>query len=629
MDMLQEPNRIALFKRYMIRIIVILFCGYHFYTAGFGTLSALDHRLIHWISMFILIFLMYPGNSKISMFIDSLLVIMTISSGIHLLLSWREVSLTGIGAKSIIDIFLAMAALIVTLEGTRRTIGWVLPITSCLFLLYLFIGPWLPSSIGHHGYSLNRIATIIYFGTEGIFGIPIGVSSTMIIVFIIFGALLNSSGGGKFFIDLAFSIAGRMRGGSAKTAVVSSALMGTISGSPIANVVTTGTFTIPLMKKDGYKDYVAGAVEAIASTGGQIMPPVMGAAAFLMAEFIGVPYTQIALAALIPAIMYFISIYTIVDIEAIKTNIKGRPANELPSRVETLRQGWYLLLPLFTLIYFIYSGFSVTKSVYYSIILLIMVWVVQQKFNIKIIAKGLLEAAGEAVKSAAPVVSACACAGIIVGTIQLTGLGLRVSSLITVLSGGSLFIGLILCMISALILGMGLPTSVLYIVLATLAAPTLISMGTPVLSAHLFVFYFGCMSSITPPVALASYGAAGVAKCSAVKVGITAFKYSLVAYIIPYMMIYSPAMILMGTSWQIAIVFITSIVGTICLACAIQNWLFCMMNIIGRVLLFVSSLLFIKQGLQTDIIAFLILVGVMIYQYFRYRKFRASDEITL
>ena len=254
-----------------------------------------------------------------------------------------------------------MAAIIVTLEGTRRTTGWVLPITSCLFLLYLFIGPWLPSSIGHHGYSLNRIATIIYFGLR-IFGIPIGVSSTMIIIFIIFGALLNSSGGGKFFIDLAFSIAGRMRGGSAKTAVLSSALMGTISGSPIANVVTTGTFTIPLMVKDGYKDYVAGAVEAIASTGGQIMPPVMGAAAFLMAEFIGVPYTQIALAALIPAIMYFISIYTIVDIEAIKTNIKGRPVNELPSRVETLKQGWYLLLPLLTLIYFIFSGFSVTRA---------------------------------------------------------------------------------------------------------------------------------------------------------------------------------------------------------------------------------------------------------------------------
>ena len=609
-------------ERGIILVLATVLCLFHLYTSGNGSLSTLDQRLVHWTLMFVIIYLVYPAKNKWVHILDYVMMIVVIVAGVYLYLAWREVSLTGMGTRTTFEIVLGFAAILVTLIATKRSCGWALPVVAIVFMLYLFFGQYLPV-MGHRGYSLNRIISIIYFGSEGIFGTAIGTSATIIIIFVMFGSLLNTSGGGKVFIDIAFALTGRYRGGAAKTAVVSSALMGTVSGSPIANVVTTGTFTIPLMKKSGYQAHVAGAVEAVASTGGQIMPPVMGAAAFIMAEYIGVPYATIAWAAVIPAVMYFLSIFLIVDIEAIKNGIVGLPAADLPRVRETLKNGWSQLAPLLLLLFLILSGYSVTYSVFYSIVLMLVVWLIRLRFNVKEFLKQLILAFEDTAKSASSVVAACACAGIIVGAIQLTGVGLKLCSYIEILANNQLLIGLVFCMVVALIMGMGLPTTVLYIILSTIIAPALIALGAEKLQAHMFVFYFGCMSSITPPVALAAFGAAPIAKAPYTKIGWTAFRFGLVAFIIPYMFMYSPGLLFIGAWHEILLAFISSLIGTAALAYGIQGQLITKANVFVRLGLFASSLLLIKQGLITDLIGIVIIVLCLLYQSAKSKKYRA------
>jgi TRAP transporter 4TM/12TM fusion protein len=528
-------------------------------------------------------------------------------------MAWRRVSLAGTGTRNTLEIVLGVLTVTATMVVTKRTCGWVLPILAGVFLLYLFVGQYLPA-VGHRGYSMSRIVTVIYFGPEGIFGTAIGTSATIIIIFVMFGSLLSGSGGGKVFIDLAFALTGRYRGGAAKTAIVASALMGTVSGSPIANVVTTGTFTIPLMKKSGYQAHVAGAVEAVASTGGQIMPPVMGAAAFIMAEYLAIPYAIVAWAAIIPAILYYVSIFLIVDVEAIKHGIRGLPKEELPKVRRTLKEGWSLLTPLGLLLVLILSNYSVTYSVFYSIVLLLTIWLIRLKFNVNEFLRQLFLAFADTAKSSASVVAACACAGIVVGTIQLTGIGLKLCSYIEIIANGQLMIALVLCMVVAVIMGMGLPTTVLYILLAAIVAPALTNMGAAKLQAHLFVFYFGCMSSITPPVALAAFGAAPIAQASYAKIGWTAFRFGLVAFIVPYMFMYSPALLFEGPWDEILLASVSATVGTAALAYGIQGWLLTKTNVIVRLGLFASSLLLIKQGFTTDLIGIVIGVACLLFQ---------------
>lgn len=614
-------NLKSIYNRFLT-LIAVLFCSFHVYTAGFGSLSALDQRVIHWMGVFVYMFLISRKKSKPSLFIDLVLVFMTLFSGIYLMFAWRQITLIGVGQRTPLEIALAIFAVVVTIEGARRSIGMMLPITAVAFLVYVFIGKWLPPLIGHRGYSLNRIATIIYYGTEGIYGTALDVSANVIIVFIIFGSLLSVTGAGQFFIDLAFSIAGRWRGGSAKTAVISSSLMGTISGSPAANVVTTGTFTIPLMKRDGFFPYIAGAVEAVASTGGQIMPPVMGAAAFVMAEFLGLPYLRIVLAALIPAILYYVSCYLVIDIIAVKYNIKGRSPEELPSLTQTLKSGWGFLIPLGVLIYGISSGISVNKSVFNSIVVLFIILFIKERFNIKSVFSKFIRGCEDALQSSFSVVSACACAGMVVGVIQLTGLGLRVSSLITSLAGNSLLLALVLCMVAALILGMGLPTTVLYIVLSTLAAPSLVSLGLPPLVAHMFVFYFGCISSITPPVALAAYAAAGIAQSDITKTGLYAFKLGISAYIIPFLFVYNPELLLIGSPWGILREALIGLIVVIVLSYGAEGWLFQKTGLLTRLLLLVSPALMVSQSYRLWGI-FLVALALII-QYYKHRYLKAN-----
>ena len=605
-----EPGKI---RKIIIVIVAAILCVFHLYTTGFGTLSTLDQRLVHWVIMFVLIFLLYPSKSRHGYIFDFLVILICIVAAGYLLIAWRKVSLAGMGTRTNFEIVLGFLAILATLIATKRTCGWFLPIVACVFISYLFLGKYLPA-VGHRGYSLNRIVSILYFGSEGIFGTAIGISSTIIIIFVMFGSLLTASGGGKVFVDLGFALTGRYRGGAAKACVVSSALVGTITGSPIANVVTTGNFTIPLMKRTGFQAHVAGAVEAVSSTGGQILPPVMGAAAFIMAEYLAIPYSRVAWAALIPALLFFLSVFVILDLEAVKKGILGLPKAELPRIGKTLKEGWSQLVPLVILIVLIFSSFSVTYSVFFSIILLLVVWFIRLKLNIKEFISQLLQAFVDTAKCAASVVAACACAGIVVGSLQLTGIGLKLVSYIEILANGELLIALVLCMIVSIIIGLGLPTTVLYILLAAIAAPALINLGAEKLQAHMFVFYYGCMSSVTPPVALAAFGAAPIAKASYVKIGWTALRFGLVAFIIPFMFMYGPALMFQGAWHEILQACVTATIGTFTFAYAIQGWLFVKANVFVRIALFASAVLMIKQGLISDLIGLAILAACVLVQ---------------
>jgi len=603
----------------LIKIVSLVAAFFHLYVAGFGAFSAMNQRAIHWLFMSSLVFLYYPLSKKRQKlsFIDYIFLIFTIASGLYILFQWKEIIIMRSGAASSIDMIFGIVGIIVVLEAARRTIGSILPITALVFLAYVFLGPYLPMAFGHNGYSLKRLIGILYISTEGIYGVPIGVSSSFIIMFVLFGSVLNTLGGGKFFIDLAYAFAGRMRGGPAKTAIFSSALMGSISGSPIANVVTTGSFTIPLMKKAGYRSHIAGAIEAVSSTGGQIMPPIMGAAAFIMAEYTQISYFKIAWAALIPALLYYFAVYLMVDLETIKLGLKGLKADSLPNLKTTIIGGWYYIFPILCLIYLLMSGYSPTKSAFFTIILLILISSFRKRPILETFTL-ILRSLEEGIRNAIPVASACAAAGIIVGVISLTGLGLRFISLVEVLSGGSMMVALILVMFASLILGMGLPTTALYIVLATLGAPALIRLGVPLLAAHLFVFYFGCISTITPPVALTAYAAAGIANANPSKIGWTAFQYGTVAYIIPYMIVFGPALILMDSSQKIVLATCSAMIGVVALAMSIQGILLSSklirISFVGRVFFFIAALLLINTGGYTDLYGILIFTLVISYE---------------
>jgi len=603
----------------LIKIVSLVAAFFHLYVAGFGAFSAMNQRAIHWLFMSSLAFLYYPLSKKRQKlsFIDYIFLIFTIASGLYILSQWKEIIIMRSGAASSIDIIFGIVGIIVVLEAARRTIGSILPITALVFLAYVFLGPYLPMGFGHNGYSLKRLIGILYISTEGIYGVPIGVSSSFIIMFVLFGSVLNTLGGGKFFIDLAYAFAGRMRGGPAKTAIFSSALMGSISGSPIANVVTTGSFTIPLMKKAGYRSHIAGAIEAVSSTGGQIMPPIMGAAAFIMAEYTQISYFKIAWAALIPALLYYFAVYLMVDLETIKLGLKGLKADSLPNLKTTIIGGWYYIFPILCLIYLLMSGYSPTKSAFFTIILLILISSFKKRPILETFIL-ILRSLEEGIRNAIPVASACAAAGVIVGVISLTGLGLRFISLVEVLSGGSMIVALILVMFASLILGMGLPTTALYIVLATLGAPALIRLGVPLLAAHLFVFYFGCISTITPPVALTAYAAAGIANANPSKIGWTAFQYGTVAYIIPYMIVFGPALILMDSSQKIILATCSAMIGVVALAMSIQGILLSSklirISFVGRIFFFIAALLLINTGGYTDLYGILIFALVISYE---------------
>jgi TRAP transporter 4TM/12TM fusion protein len=441
----------------------------------------------------------------------------------------------------------------------------------------------------------------MYLTTEGIFGIAIGVSSTYIFLFVLFGAFLSKSGMGQFFNDLAMAIAGSGKGGPAKVAVVSSGLLGSINGSAVANVVTTGAFTIPLMKKIGYEPEFAGAVEATASCGGQILPPVMGATAFIMAEYLGLPYIKIAAVAVVPALLYYLGVITIIHLRASKNGLVGLPKDQLPKVRDVMKERGHLLIPLIGLLYLLLKGYTPIYAAFYSILLTIGASAIKKETRMSF--KDLIDALEEGARTALGVAMACATVGVIIGVATLTGLGLKLAGAILFLGKGNLFATLVLTMIACIVLGMGLPSIPAYIITATMAAPALAKMGIPPLVSHMFVFYFGMLANLTPPVALAAFAGAGIAGGNTTKTGIQAVKIALAGFVVPYIFAFNNSLLLIDTTFvEASLVITTAVVGVFALGVGVEGYLFRKTSALTRLLFFVSAFGLIIPGIQTDII---------------------------
>lgn len=609
-------RRLSGFQMRLVSSIAILFSLFQLYTGAMGILPAQLQRSIHLTFVFVLVYLLYPSSSKMRKdsihWADIALAILGGASTLYVTLNY-EALLYRAGDYVTLDILIGGIAILLVLEGARRVVGLPIAIIASVFLLYAKVGPYMPGFLNHRGYSVERIISHMYYTTEGVLGVPIGVAATFIFLFILFGAFLEKTGIGKFFIDLANSIAGFAAGGPAKVAVLTSALEGTVSGSSVANTVGSGSFTIPLMKSLGYKPEFAGAVEAAASTGGQIMPPIMGAAAFLMAEFIGMPYMDIAKAAAIPALLYFTGIWIMVHFEAKKLGMRGLSKEELPKLSKVLMERGYLFLPLVGIIYFLVEGSTPIKAALYGLILAILASFIRKDTRLSV--KDFLEALETGARNALGVSIACACAGIIVGTITLTGLGLKLGNGLIGLSGGNLILTLIFTMITSLILGMGAPTTANYIITSTIAAPAIVMLGVPVLAAHMFTFYFGIIADITPPVALAAFAGSAIAKSDPLKTGINASKLAIAAFIIPYVFVFNPALLLINTTpLQVVQIIVTSILGMVGIGAAMEGYFLTHTNKLERILFLAGGLLLVDPGAMTDLIGLVVLGALFVYQ---------------
>jgi TRAP transporter 4TM/12TM fusion protein len=583
-----------------VTIVGIALSLFQLYAAGIQPLGLFFQRPIHLGFILVLCFLMMPLNGRHprgwAWVVDGPLIVLGVLVGY-----WVPANIDIIANQIIprqIDVVVGVVTTLVVLEAARRAIGPVMTIIGGAFIAYAFAGnrgelpflaDWLPGILNHRGYSLDRLASQLTLGAEGIFGLPLGVAATFIFVFVLFGAFLEVTGAGKFFIDLAYAATGRQRGGPAKAAVIASAGMGSISGSAIANVVTTGAFTIPLMKRLGYRPAQAGGIEAAASTGGQIMPPLMGAGAFLMSEFTRVPYVDIVLVSIFPAILYFGAVYLLVHIAAVKQGLEGMPASELPRVRDVLAEGWHFLLPLVALVWLLVAGYSPMRVGFYAILAVmaaaslrgLMRWASDGPTLAGLVALakaglvGTLKALDLGARNAVAVSLACAVAGIIVGVVGLTGLGLKFSAMMIAFSGGNLLLALLLVVIASLILGMGLPVTAAYIVLIILVGPALTEeFGVPLLIAHLVVFWWSQDSNVTPPVALAGFAGAAIAGSKPMETSVQAWKYAKGLYLIPLFMVYNESIILGGplplVLWNGAL----AVIALVAFAMALEGHLF-------------------------------------------------------
>lgn len=512
----------------------------------------------------------------------------------------------------LIDIVLGVSLIILLLEATRRTIGSLLTIIIIMFLLYTYFGKYVPGVFNHPGYPIGRIVDYMYLTLDGIYGIPIAASSTYVFLFVLFGEFLGKSGAGDFFIDFANALTGRARGGPAKVAVVSSAMFGMISGSPVSNVVTTGSFTIPMMKRMGYQNYFAGAVEAVASTGGAIMPPVMGIAAFLMAEVTGIPYKNICIAAIFPALLYYLSCGTQVHLRAIRLDLKGLTKEQLPSLKKTIINGFHFLIPPAALITLLMRGLDPTSTAFYSILVTILVSYRRKDTRMGI--HEIIECLIGGAKIGTMVVVACGAAGMVVAGISLTGFGGKVAAGMIAYLGGNLFGAMMITGVVCIILGMGMPVAAAYILTAVLMTPAMIKLGVPLLSAHLFAVYYSVISAITPPVAVAAYAAAGLADANPNEVGWAATRLGLAGFVVPFMFVFEPALLLQGNILTLIWAVITASIGVISLAAGVEGWFFRDSTKIERIFFVIGGLNLVYPGLKTDLIGFACVAAGIVFQ---------------
>jgi TRAP transporter 4TM/12TM fusion protein len=586
----------------LITVLSIGLCLFQLYTSLFGTLDALQQRSIHLGLALVIVFLTRPfwrkGKKALITWLNGLFALSACAVIAYIFIRYDWIvseRFALITSLTLLEKILAILAFIVVLEATRRVVGWSLVVVLIAFLAYPSLAPYLPGILRSHPVSINDLFDFQYLGTSGIFGIPLGVSATEVALFIIFSSVLIRSGGSELMNNLAICIAGGSAGGPAKIAVVASSLFGTISGSGTANVVTTGTITIPMMKKTGYKPHFAGAVEAVASTGGQIMPPVMGAAALVMSAFSGIPYATIIIYAIIPALLYYIALYSAVHLEALRSKIP-RMKPEVTVR-ETLRAYGHMAIPIAFLLYLLLSGFTVRLAG--GVGVLVAIGASQLRSTTRLRPWEILEAFEDGAKALLMVAVACAAASMIVGVVDLTGVGQRLGAGFMGLTGGNILLALVLGMFLALLLGTGMPTTAAYVIQAATVIPALIGLGLLPIVAHMFCFYFACLSLITPPVALSAYAAAGIAGSTIWLTGWTAFRLGIAGFIVPFAFAYNPSLLLIGPFWEIFHTVITALLGVICLAIAVEGYLYKPLVFWERVIAAVASVLLITPSTKT------------------------------
>ncbi|MGR3701615.1 MAG: TRAP transporter permease [Paracoccaceae bacterium] len=640
---------------WVITAVAIAMSLFQMYTAGIEPMGLFYQRSAHLGFILFLAFLIFPitGSSRprgtVGWLVDAVFLTAAFLSGFYIFYFLDDI-IKRAGWWSQTDIVMGIIATLAVLEASRRVVGLGMTIIGMIAIAYALAGPrgalpwlgdWMPGILSHRGASVDRLVGQLYLGQEGIFGLPLGVAATYVFMFVLFGAFLEVTGAGKFFIDLAFAATGRKPGGPAKAAVIASAGMGSISGSAIANVVTTGAFTIPLMKKLGYKPKEAGGIEAAASTGGQITPPLMGAGAFLMSEYTNVPYIEIVLVSIFPAILYLGTVYLFVHLVAMKTGMKGMAAEDLPVVRDVLKAGWQFIVPLVVLVYLLVNNISPTRVGFWAIISVIAVTALRAGFTLLVLdpregkpltadrlRASLLNGVrlmGQALelgaRNAVAVSVACAVAGIIVGVVGLTGLGLKFSSMMISLSGGNLALALVFVLLASLILGLGLPVTAAYIVLIILVGPALQNdFGVPLLIAHLVVFWYSQDSNVTPPVALAGFAGAAIAGAKPMETSIVAWKYAKGLYLIPAFMVYNPEIIMGGETWYVIWTGIIVIIGLVGLVAAIEGYLFTWMDRLSRVLIVPGVIAIFNPDEVIEAVGALVVFGLLALNWIKGRK---------
>ncbi len=616
--------------RKVVMVVATVWALIQLYTAAFGVYPTTIQRGQHVGFALFLVFTLYPlrkaSKGERIPWYDYIFALSGAYVAFYHILNYRDI-IHRAGAYTQMDIAVSIIAVILVLEATRRIAGPVLVSVASVFLLYAYFGSMFPGFLSHRGYAIPRIATYMWMSTEAILGIPIGVSATFIFLFLVFATYLKKTGIGDWLTDLAMGVAGGATGGPAKAAVIASASQGTISGSSVANTVGTGSVTIPLMKSVGYRPEFAAATEAAASTGGQLMPPVMGAAAFIMTEFTGLPYITIALSAAIPAFLYFAGVFMMVHLEAKRQGLKGLPRHMLPNPLKLIYQKWFLALPIFVIVYLLVSGRTPMRAALFAIIAAILVSFIRKDTRLSL--KQIFEGLEEGARSALPVVMACATAGIIVGIVTLTGLGVKFSTGILILSGGNIYLAMMFTMFASIILGMGMPTTANYIVQATIAAPVLVELGIPVIAAHLFVFYFGILADITPPVALAAFAGSGIAGSNPFRTGIEASKLAFAAYLVPYIFAMHPELVLVDWSaGSLILSLVTALVGMYAIAAGVSGYMNEKIGPLIRLLLAGGGLMLVVPGMTTNISGIMIVVVVYGWMTFKAKKRDAAAQTT-
>lgn len=652
LDREQSYREHKCWRQYITVFISVIFVLFQLYATLSGAITAQVLRATHLAFVQLLAFLLFPPTKNSPRntlpWYDIVLGLIGVACWLYIVVNFDSLVRRS-GNNTPLDVAVGIVGILVLFESCRRIVGLPIMIIAGSFIVFAFAGKYLPGFLHHRGYSLQRVVCHLFYNTEGIMGTPIGACSTFIFLFILFGALLEKTGIGHFFIDVCNALAGGASGGPAKVAVLSSALLGTVSGSSVSNTVGSGSFTIPMMKRLGYKGEFAGAVEAAASTGGQIMPPIMGAAAFLMAESLGLPYITIVKAAIVPAILYFTGIFITVHLEAKKLGLKGLPKDQLPRFMPLLLRKGYMILPLVVIIYFLCAGKTAVFAALMGIIACVLVG-----FGVSVSdlahgrkpsfgGKDIVEIMCTAARNIISVAIACGMAGIIIGIVTLTGLGLRLGNGLVMLAHGKLLLTLVFTMVASIILGMGAPTTANYLITSTITAGAIISLGIEPLAAHMFAFYFGIIADVTPPVALAAIAGAAIAKAKPMKTALNATKLAIGAFIIPYMFVYNSKMLMINASaLSVVMIIITAILGMFGISVALEGYGFnntgffynsrkgkatiIAFDAVERLLFAIAGLLCVIPETKTDIIGVSLLAVLIAYQLIL-KKVRSAKAI--